>query len=154
MPAKAVSIVSGDIENVATLATLGPNVASGAIGTTQLANGAVTGPIPGSGTVRQETATTQSFLSWGEIGETGTIEAGSGDFSVTKTGTGEYEVTWTKAKSSANYAVLVVTRLLVGLAEVSGQTPAKFNIKTGQVAEPGQVNLKNLAFSLIAVAAS
>jgi hypothetical protein len=60
-------------------------------------------------TVRQSPQATpqQTIVSWGRISSEGAIEAGSGDFTVTKAGTGLYEVKWSKAKSSGNYAVVV-----------------------------------------------
>jgi hypothetical protein len=63
-------------------------------------------PVITAGTVRQETGTAQSFLSWGYVAENGTIEAGTGDFTITKVETGVYRITWTKAKSASYYAVV------------------------------------------------
>jgi hypothetical protein len=51
-------------------------------------------------------ATTPTFVSWGSIGTAGEILAGSGDYTVSKTGQA-FTVTWKTPKSSANYAVMV-----------------------------------------------
>lgn len=45
--------------------------------------------------------------SWGLISSTGTIFAGSGDYTVAHPGTGSYTITWTPAKAGGSYAVLV-----------------------------------------------
>lgn len=71
---------------------------------------AVTGVKLGAGTVRQETGTPRSFLSWGliEAGSGGaTIEGGTGDYTVSRTATGTYQFTWKTPKSSDWYAVTV-----------------------------------------------
>lgn len=48
-----------------------------------------------------------NIISWGEITANAEILASSGDFTVTKTGTGKYKIVWKTAKSAANYAVVV-----------------------------------------------
>ena len=111
--AKASSIVTADIANVAAL--VGPPtgfvtasaLAAEAVTAPKLGAAAVTASKLGLGTVRQEGEPAQSFLSWGEISGTGAILSGSGDFTAAKVETGKYEVTWTKEKSSANYAVSI-----------------------------------------------
>lgn len=50
-------------------------------------------------------STSPGQMSWGQISSAGAIETGSGDFTVAHLGTGEYEVKWTTARSSAKYAV-------------------------------------------------
>jgi hypothetical protein len=103
-------------ERIANTAVTAGKIASEAVETTKIkalavteakiAETTVTGPKLGSGTVRQETGTTQSFLSWGLINESGSIETGTGDYTITRVATGEYELKWSKAKSSALYSIL------------------------------------------------
>jgi hypothetical protein len=84
VPAKASSIVTADIENVGGRAFIGA------------------API----TSRTKA---QSFLTWGAINSLGGIGPSSGDFTVAHKGTGEYVVTFTKEKVSAEYAVILTT---------------------------------------------
>lgn len=99
VPAKAVSIITGDIENLATLA-------AGLLVPVARLSGLLPGTQLGSGTVRQETGTAQSFVSWGHISAEGAIEDGSGDFTVSKIATGEYEIVWKTPRKNNKYAIL------------------------------------------------
>lgn len=55
-----------------------------------------------------------NIASWGLIGSTGAIEAGSGDYTVSNPSEGKYIVTWKTAKASANYAVVATAASLTG----------------------------------------
>lgn len=114
----------------------------------------IKGPGLGTGTVRQETGTTQSFMSWGYISATGAIESGSGDYTLEKTGTGTYVVKWTTEKASAKYGV-VTSVYATGdhIAETSAIGTTTFTIATGEIREK-EVALSNAAFGFIALAAS
>ena len=94
--------------------------------------------------------TRESFLSWGVISSAGAIEAGSGDYTVAKTGTGIYEIKWTKAKT-ATYAVIAasVESATFGVT-VAASNPAAV-VYTYFIA--GSKN-ENVSFSFIVVAAS
>lgn len=61
--------------------------------------------VSGNSVVAVESGATKSFLSWGVVSASGAVEAGTGDYTVAKLGSGEYEVKWTVAKTSAHYAV-------------------------------------------------
>ena len=56
--------------------------------------------------VRTTAAGEPAIASWGFISQTGSIEAGSGDYTVSKPSTGHYKITWKTAKGSSNYAVV------------------------------------------------
>jgi len=93
-------------------------------------------------------------MSWGIInGSTGATSAGSGDFTSAKTGTGRYEITWTKAKGSATYAVVVAANSSTSVfpPALVESTTWKFVVQTwGEAAK----ETANQAFSFIVMAAS
>jgi hypothetical protein len=138
-------LVSAEPESVGT-----PLLANLAVTEPKLAAAAVTGVKLGEGTVRQETGTTQSFLSWGEItGTTGATLSGSGDFTAVKIETGKYEITWTKEKSSANYAVISTCANKNCVATVETTTAKGFIMR--QFSENVAVGVN---FSFVALSAS
>ena len=47
----------------------------------------------------------RGFLSWGQIGESGATNAGSGDFTSSRLSTGKYLIKWNVPKANANYAI-------------------------------------------------
>lgn len=142
---KALAVTTAKLgEGAVTAAKLG----SEAVETAKIKTGAVTGPKLGEGTVRQETGTTQSFLSWGSISETGAIKAGSGDYTFAKIGAGEYELKWKTAKGTGNYTLVVSCEggeLTSNVITESAKALIIFGHGSGLV---------STAFSFVAVAAS
>jgi hypothetical protein len=59
-------------------------------------------------------------ISWGLISEAGAVEAGSGDYTVAKTGTGGYEIKWNPERASAAYAVLLTPQTTTARGSISG----------------------------------
>lgn len=123
-------------------------IAGEAVTTAKIAGGAVTGAKLGEGTVRQETGTPQSFLSWGVIGEAGAVLAGTGDYTVTTSGTGLYSIVWTKAKSDSPYAFVAVG---VGKEVTITASTGVSEVSVLIVANSGRVDS---SFSFVAIAFS
>jgi hypothetical protein len=98
-------------------------------------------------TVRQ--AGSNSLVSWGQVTATGVVEAGSGDFTVSHTVTGEYLIKWTTPKGSAKYAVAVSLNNL-GVVAATGLATGQFNIITTTVGLAAQ----DMPFSFVVVSAS
>lgn len=102
---------------------------------------------------------TLGVVSWGAISEAGAIDAGSGDFTVSKISTGLYEIKWTKAKASANYAVLATVGgtpavTYVGYAATVGtRTTTDLKIATVVLSGASFVGA-NAPFSFVVLAAS
>lgn len=107
-----------------------------------------------SGVVRQERGTALSYQSWGLVSEAGTIEGGTADFTVSKIGTGEYEIKWTKEKGSALYAPNAQQLGAVGPALVSNVTTKGFKVRTSSLNASSEFVLTNHPFSFVALASS
>jgi hypothetical protein len=92
---------------------------------------------------------TAAVVSRGRVTAAGGIDAaGSGDWTVAKINTGEYEVKWNAERSSAIYAVVATsfTSVVIGLVDVSETTAKAFKVRTftSAGAQP------NMAFSFVA----
>lgn len=153
--------VNGDIRSgqIASSAVTATKLASEAVETAKIKNeavaaaklgaGAATGAKLGEGTVRQETGTTQSFLSWGNIAENGTTNGGTGDFASSKIGTGEYLIKWNTEKSTATYSVVATagwSQYHISIKEIA-KGSFKVIVDTGSGTE-------NLPFTFMVLAAS
>jgi len=155
----AEAVSEGKIKNLAVTAAkiaantiTGAKIAAEAIETAAIKAAAVTAPKLGLGTIRQEGEPPQAFVSWGQISEAGVIEASSGDFTIAKITTGEYEIKWTKEKTSLNYAC-VVTPWGGTLPAVGAVTaPAKKTLTIHPVEKTGVAI--NAPFTFIVIAAS
>jgi hypothetical protein len=99
--------------------------------------------------VRQGTGATQGFLSWGQVNAEGNIVNGSADFTPSKTGTGEYLITWNTAKSWP-YSVVVTPLVGTYLARTSNMENKSFAVTLSN----SSFALTNGAFCFIVVAAS
>jgi hypothetical protein len=122
-------------------------------------DGSVSGTKLGTATVRQETATPQSFLSWGCVASGGTVlDPGTNDWTVESgLGSGKYNIRLTKAKSTTKYAILITPReVLLGESLVANAHPV---VTAEKEAIAVQIeNLKketvNAPFSFLILAAS
>lgn len=72
---------------------------------------------------------TSGRMSWGSIAFGGGILASSGDFTVAKTGSGEYEIKWNTEKSSASYAVVCGQEQVQAFTQASTITKKVVHIK-------------------------
>ncbi|HEY1690054.1 MAG TPA: hypothetical protein VGF95_14460 [Solirubrobacteraceae bacterium] len=119
VPAKATSLENADIEKVAKRAVLGLPLGAETVLAAMLKAGAVTGPKLGEGTVRQETGSTQSFLSWGLIQGATELKTGSGDYTFKHISTGHYELVWDVEKASETYGLLIAPETSNGSHPIS-----------------------------------
>jgi hypothetical protein len=93
----------------------------------------IVGASLGSATVRLETGSKQSFVTWGNVESTGTVKGSSEDFTVAQPKEGEYKVTFAKGKGTAEYAPIIQ---LMGIqaaenfTEVITRTGEEFVFKT------------------------
>lgn len=110
----------------------------------------VKGDRLGTGTVRQETGTAQSFMSWGNIAATAAISGGTGDYTAAKIGTGEYEIKWTTPKVSASYAVVAQVLESEAVPITLPPTTSGFTVRTKVIGGA----LTNLAWCFTVAATS
>lgn len=98
----------------------------------------------------EDDAVKELLPSNGRVTEAGAIDAaGSGDWTVAKIGTGEYEVKWTTERGAASYAVVATpfTNSVIALVFVVETTAKVFKVRTFSSAGVQ----KDMPFSFIAV---
>jgi hypothetical protein len=107
----------------------------------------VTADIKDEGSPYRTNAGGGASISWGNLqGETGAINGGSGDFTVSKVGTGEYHITWNAPRQSGEHYSCVAgsgafgTTTLMYPFSASQARIECFNPKGEHVAGPNQLS--------------
>jgi hypothetical protein len=102
--------------------------------------------------VQLEPGANDTVCSWGYVAESGDVEAGSGDYTVSRIATGEYEILWNKEKESGKYGVTATTATTVttfAVAPANSRAQRNFAIRTYTAESP---KLVNAAFSFTVMA--
>jgi hypothetical protein len=102
--------------------------------------------------VQVQSGSPRPFLSWGNVDVTGTVKGGSGDFTVSKVGTGKYEIVWAKEKGSLTYALVASAISLGGPKMVACFLSGVFNADIEISNSAG--TLVDSAFTFTAIAAT
>jgi hypothetical protein len=85
--------------------------------------------------------------SYGCIRADGTVDSGSGDFSVTRTGPGMYEITFNGRSSSDPIVVVTPQSTYLTARAVSNNTsPGRFRVLTGYSDQGGSTNYMDIDF--------